>query len=168
MPGAPRSYKNFFDLHLYLAGKYCKNPKVPEVQLNVNPAWAITWLVGVTTYCRFFNNNSPPPHQFLCKKILLKKISYSKENPHWTNFWIERAGPPGRTCTPITGCFHHKTIISKENIPLDCYLLLKYFRRQCTLLPPTWTKSLTKFNPKVQDFKRALDLNCKQKKNWTT
>ena len=26
---------------------------------------------------------------------------------------------------------------------------------------PTWTKSLTKFNPKIQDFKRVLDLNCK-------
>ena len=34
--------------------------------------------------------------------------------------------------------------------------------------PPTWTKSLTQFNPKMQDFKRVLDLNCKQKKDWTT
>ena len=57
VPGAPRSYKTFFYLHLYLAGNYCKNPKVPEVQLNVNQAWAITWLVGVTINCRFFNNN---------------------------------------------------------------------------------------------------------------
>ena len=24
-------------------------------------------------------------------------------------------GPPGRICTPITGCFHDKTIISKKN-----------------------------------------------------
>ena len=30
------------------------------------------------------------------------------------------AGPPGRTCTPITGCFHGKTIILKESIELDC------------------------------------------------
>ena len=29
------------------------------------------------------------------------------------------------------------------------------------LLPPTWAKSFTKFNPKMQDFKRVLDLNCK-------
>ena len=37
-----------------------------------------------------------------------------------------------------TGCFHDKTIISKENIRLHCYLLLKYYMRQCTLLlaPP--------------------------------
>ena len=30
-------------------------------------------------------------------------------------------------------------------------------------VPPTWAKSLTKFNPKMQDFKRVLDLNCKKK-----
>ena len=29
------------------------------------------------------------------------------------------------------------------------------------LASPTWAKSLTKFNPKMQDFKRVLDLNCK-------
>ena len=75
-------------------------------------------------------------------------------------FELRGPGPPGHTCTPITGCFHDK-IISKENIRLDLYLLRKYCRRQCTLLPPTCAKSLTKFNPKMQDFKRALDLNCK-------
>ena len=43
-------------------------------------------------------------------------------------------GPLGLICTPTTGCFHDKTIISKENNRLDCYLLLKYCRRQCTIL----------------------------------
>ena len=80
VPGAPRSDKTFFGLHLYLAGKYCKNPKVPGVQLNVNPAWAITWLVGATIYCTFCKNNSPPPGQFLSNIIRLKKINYSKWN----------------------------------------------------------------------------------------
>ena len=56
-------------------------------------------------------------------------------------FELRRPGPSGRVCTPITGCFHHKTIISTENIRLDCYLLLKYCRRLCTLLPPTLAKS---------------------------
>ena len=28
----------FFGIHLYLAGKYCKNLKVLGFQLNVNPA----------------------------------------------------------------------------------------------------------------------------------
>ena len=44
---------------------------------------------------------------------------------------------------------------------MDYYLLINYCRRQCTLLPPTWAKSLTKFNPKMQDFKRVLNLNSK-------
>ena len=77
-------------------------------------------------------------------------------------FELGRPRPPGRICTPITGCFHDKTIISFR---VDSYLLLKYCRRQCALLPPTWAKSFTKFNPKMQDFKRVLDLNCKQKKD---
>ena len=63
-------------------GKFCKTTKVPGAQPNVNPAPAISWFVGVTIYCTFFNNNTPPPRQFLCNKILLKKISYSKANAH--------------------------------------------------------------------------------------
>ena len=78
---------------------------------------------------------------------------------------LKGPGPPGRICTPITGCFYVKTIISKENIRQHCYLLLKYYRRPCTLLLSTWAKSLTKFNPKMQDFKRILDLKCKQKED---
>ena len=65
VPRAPRSDKTFFGLHLYLVGKYCKNPKVPGAQSNVNRARAITWLVAVTIYCTFFSNNLPPPRQFL-------------------------------------------------------------------------------------------------------
>ena len=76
------------------------------------------------------------------------------------NFELRGPGPLGRICTPITGCFHDKTIISKDNFRLDCYFLLKDRRRQCTLRPPTLPKSLTKFNPKMQDFTRALDFNC--------
>ena len=41
------------------------------------------------------------------------------------------------------------------------YLLLKHCTRQCTLIFPTWAQSLTKFNTKIQVFKRVLDLNCK-------
>ena len=143
MAKALRSNKTFFGLHLYLAGKYCKNPQEPGAQLNVNPARTITWLVGVTILCRptFFNNTLPPPRQFLCNKILLKKISYSKGNAHRTNFLIEGAWTTGCICSPITGCVHDKTIISNENLRVDCYLLLKYCRRPCTLLPPTGTKS---------------------------
>ena len=31
-------------------------------------------------------------------------------------------GPSGRTNTPITGYFHNKTKISKENLRVDYYL----------------------------------------------
>ena len=44
------------------------------------------------------------------------------------NFELRGPGLPGRTCTPITGCFHDKAIISEENFRVDCYLLLKYSR----------------------------------------
>ena len=82
----PRTQIRLFGLHLYLEEKYCKNPKVPRALLNVNPTRAITWFVGVTICCTFFNNNSPSPRQFLCNKILFKKISYNKENAHLTHF----------------------------------------------------------------------------------
>ena len=36
---------------------------------------------------------------------------------------LRGSGTPGRICTPITGCFHDKTIIPKENIQLDWHLL---------------------------------------------
>ena len=56
---------------------------------------------------------------------------------------LRKPGPPDQTCTPITGYFHDKTKTSKENLRVDHYLLLKCSKRQCALLPPTWTKSLT-------------------------
>ena len=103
-------------------------------------------------YSTFFNNNSPPLCQFLCKKILLKKVSYRKRMLIEQIFELREPGPPGRICTFITVCFHDNTIISKENLRLDCNSLLKFCRRHCTSLPPTWAKSLRKFNPKMQDF----------------
>ena len=81
------------------------------------------------------------------------------------DFELKGPGPPGRTCTPTTGYFHEKTKISKENLRVDHYLQLKYCRRQCTLLPHTRAKSLTKFNAKMQDFKRVLDFNRKEKQD---
>ena len=82
MPEAPRSYKTLFGFDLHSAGKYCKYPKVPMAQLNVNPAREKTRFVGVTIYCTFFNENSPSPRQVLSNKILLETISYSKGNAH--------------------------------------------------------------------------------------
>ena len=58
-------------------------------------------------------------------------------------------GPPVRTYTPIAAYFHDKTKISKENLRVDYYLVLKYCRRQCALLPSAWATSLTKFKTKM-------------------
>ena len=80
-------------------------------------------------------------------------------------FKLRELGPPGGICTPMSGCFCGKTIMSQESNRLDCYLQLKDSRRQCTLLPPTWAKSFTKFKPKMYGFKCAFDLNCKQKED---
>ena len=46
-------------------------------------------------------------------------------------------GSTGPTCAPITGNFHDKTKVSKENLRVDYYLLLKCCKRQCTLISPT-------------------------------
>ena len=51
-----------------------------------------------------------------------------------------------------------------KNLRLDHYLLLKYCSGQCISLPPTWAKSLTKFNPKMQHFKRVFDLIASKRK----
>ena len=43
----PRSqmvWKDFFGLHLYLAGRCCEHPKVSGVPRNANPGRAISWL----------------------------------------------------------------------------------------------------------------------------
>ena len=136
----PHAHKRLFLIFtvLYLAGRYWKNLKVSGVELNVNPAWAIAWLVGVTIYCTFFNNNSPPPGQFLCNKILLKKIATVRGMLIEQIFELRGPGPPGRICTLITGCFHDKTINSEENFQVHCYSRQKYCMRHCAVLssPP--------------------------------
>ena len=69
------------------------------------------------------------------------------------SFELRGLGSPGRKCTPTTGCFHDKTIISNENIRLDCYLLLKYCRGQCTLLPLSGSNHLQNLTPKCKILK---------------
>ena len=44
--------------------------------------------------------------------------------------------PLGCICAPATDYFYDKTKISKKNLRVDYYLLLKYCTRQCTLLSP--------------------------------
>ena len=63
-------------------------------------------------------------------------------------FELTESGSPGRAAHTPT---FDKTKISEEitSCGLFYYLLVKYCMRQCTLLPPIWAKSRTKFNPKI-------------------
>ena len=149
MPWARAHIRLFFWSSPVFGWKILRKSQSARAQLNINPARATTGFVGVRIYCTFFNY-SPTPRQFSCNKILLKKLATVRGMLIEQSFELRGPGPNGRICTPITGCFHDKTIIFKESIRLDCYLLLKYCRRQCTILPPTWAKSLTKFNPKCK------------------
>ena len=115
MPGAPRSYKTFFGLYQYLAGKYCKNPIVPGAQLNANPARAKTWLAGVPVYCTIFNKSHLYLASFYATKHFLKKLATVRGMLMEQIFELSEPEPPGPICSSITGCFHEKTIISKEN-----------------------------------------------------
>ena len=79
MPWAPRSDKTFFGLHLYLAGKYCANLKVPGAQLIVNPALAIIWLVGVTIYQRWSPRGRSWPQGHILKSLASKVKSLASK-----------------------------------------------------------------------------------------
>ena len=52
------------------------------------------------------------------------------------DFQLRGFGTRDQTCTPVTGYFHGKTKISRENLRVDYYLLLKCCKTQCTLLNP--------------------------------
>ena len=78
-------------------------------------------------------------------------------------FELRGPGPPGRICTPITGCFYDKTIISLENILLDCYLLLKYCRKPCTLLSPYLGQIAYKISPQNARFYTCFGLKLQAK-----
>ena len=54
-----------------------------------------------------------------------------------SEFELRGPGTPGRTCTPKLIIFITKQNSLKEDLRVDYYLLLKYCRRQCTLLFPT-------------------------------
>ena len=66
------------------------------------------------------------------------------------NFELKGPEPSGRIYTPITDCLHNKTIIFIENVKLDCYLRLKYRRRQRTLLPLPGPNQLQNLTPKFK------------------
>ena len=78
-----------------------------------------------------------------------------------SEFELRGPGSFGRTRTTITGYFHDKAKISKENLTLDYLFTTKLLQEAIYFTSSIRTKSLTKFNTKMQDFKRILDLNRK-------
>ena len=86
---------------------------------------------------------------------------------HIIEFELREQGPLGRTCTPKLVIVMTTQKSLKGELRVDYYLLLKYCRRQCILLPPIRAKSLTKFNTKMQDCQLALVLNCNLREDST-
>ena len=102
---APHSdSRTFIGLLLYLAGRCCKYPQSARGPTQCKSGPEKACLVNVTIYCTvpFFNNDSPPPRQFLRKKYFEKKLG-KMLILQIIQFHLRGPGPPGRTYTPITG-----------------------------------------------------------------
>ena len=110
---------------------------------------AITWFIGVTIYCTFFNNTSPPPRRFSCTKILLKKIRYSKGNAHWTNFWIETVWAPWPHMYSYDWLFSWQNNNLWGKYSTGLLFTAKILQEVMYFTSLTWAKSLTKLNPKM-------------------
>ena len=65
-------------------------------------------------------------------------------------FELRGPGTLSRTYTSITGYFHDKTKICKEIVRVDYYLLLKYCRKQCTVLSPIWANHVQSLTPECK------------------
>ena len=70
------------------------------------------------------------------------------------NFELRGHGPHGRIRTTITGCFYDKTKISMENLRVDCYLPLKYCRRNVLYFPLPGPNYLQNLTPKCKILNR--------------
>ena len=66
---------------------------------------------------------------------------------------FELRGPDGPLGVHVLIQFVIFMTKQKENLEVNYYLSLKYCKKQCTLLSPTWAKSLTKFNSKCKILK---------------
>ena len=69
-------------------------------------------------------------------------------------FELRGPGLPGRKCNPKTRYFYDKTKISKENLWVNYYLLLKILQKALSLLSFPRNKSITNLSRKC--FKREL------------
>ena len=75
-------------------------------------------------------------------------------------FELRGAWPPGRRVLyDWLFSWQNKNLKGKSSNGL--LFTAKILLEAMYLTFPTWTKSLAKFNPKMQNIKRVLDLNCK-------
>ena len=74
-------------------------------------------------------------------------------------FQLRVSGSPSRTYALQLVISMTKQKSLKENRRGDYCLLLKVLPEAMYLTSTLWAKSLPKFNPKRQDFKRVFDLN---------
>ena len=63
-------------------------------------------------------------------------------------FELRGPGPPSRIYTPRTVYFCDKTKMCNNNLPVNNYLQLKYWSRQCTLLSLPEPNHLQNLTPK--------------------
>ena len=113
------------------------------------------------------------PKQFTTTlPVFMRKITFEKKNQleemlieQIIEFELTEQGPLSGTYTPKLVIFMTTQKSLNGDLRVDYYLLLKYCKRQRISLPPTWAKSLTKFNTKMQDFQLTLDLNCNLKED---
>ena len=66
---------------------------------------------------------------------------------------------PGRTCTSKTAYFYDKTI-SNANFGVNYYFVLKILQKALYRTFPLLGQVTYKIYPKLQGFKRVLDLTC--------
>ena len=79
-PGTLRSGKTFFWFSPVFGKKILQKSQIARCPTQCKSGPGNSMVLGVAIHDTFFNDNSPPPRQFLCGKIVLKKISYTKGN----------------------------------------------------------------------------------------
>ena len=67
-------------------------------------------------------------------------------------------GRPSRTGAPITGYFYDKTIISKENLPVDYIIYLQNLKPNCKILKYFGLKLQVKGVPNNSTFSIAFQM----------
>ena len=76
-------------------------------------------------------------------------------------FELREPGPPGSTCTTTTRYFHDKTKVSLKKSSKRSIFIVKILQEAMYLISLYQGQISNKIYPKMQDFKRVLDLNCK-------